>query len=504
MSYTGRCWQNVDFRYFYALLKIMKRLFLPMLFCSLSILATAQNAGFKITLNIPQYKSGIAFLTYYSGKNFNIEDSAAVNAQGVAVFQGKKKLPGGIYSIFLPGKTKYADLFIDKEQLLTVKMDSTDLVNKMIVTGSKEDALFREYQKYVAIKGKAWEQEKTAYNNSRTKEDSALHEANYNKYNKELNDYRENVIKTQPQTMLATVLNAMKEAPVLHAKPANRSDSLENYYYYKKHYWDGITFMDERIIRTPFFLPKWEKFYREIVIQHPDSIIKEMDYQLLLARSCPEMYRFILNWSTDEYINPKYMGQDKVFIHLFEKYHGPGLTNWLNEKQMEAIKRRYYMVVSTAIDAPAPPLEMLDTAGKPAPLYNLKAEYTLVIFWDPNCGHCKEEIPRLDSFYKASWKKEGVRIYSVLSADSKEDVKPAWLKFIHEHGLDEWTNVYSSKEMEDADAAAQKPSYRQLYDVIMTPTVLLLDKNKNIIAKKLNLKQIDELLQVKINSSKTK
>ncbi len=45
---------------------------------------------------------------------------------------------------------------------------------------------------------------------------------------------------------------------------------------------------------------------------------------LLLARSSPEMYKFLLNWLTDEYINPKYMGQDAVFVHLFEKYHSKG------------------------------------------------------------------------------------------------------------------------------------------------------------------------------------
>ena len=162
------------------------------------------------------------------------------------------------------------------------------------------------------------------------------------------------------------------------------------------------------------------------------------------------------------------------------------------------------MVVSSVIGAPAPELDMLDTTGKPAPLYNLKSDYTVVAFWDPNCGHCKEEIPRLDSFYKASWKAQGLKVYAVLSGDSKEDVKPAWLKFIHEKGLDEWTNVYQTKEMEDADVAAGKPSYRQLYDVIMTPTVFLLDKDKKIIAKKLSLKQIDELLQHQAKTSKTK
>lgn len=481
----------------------MRRLFLPLLFSVLLSNASAQN--FKITLNVPGFTSGIAYLTYYSGKNFNIEDSAAVNNKSIAVFEGKRRLPGGIYSIFVPGKSKYVDFFIDKDQqAITVKIDTTDLVNKTVITGSKENILFQQYQKNVAVKGKAWEQERQAYNQSKTKQDSALHEANYNRLNKELNDYRDNIMKTQPTSMLAVILNAMKEAPILHSAPKTHNDSLENYYHYREHYWDGVTFMDERIIRSPFFQPKFEKYYREILIQHPDSIIKDLDYKLLLARSSQEMYKFILNWATDEYINPKYMGLDAVFAHLFEKYHGPGLTSWLNEKQMETIKRRYYMVVSSLIGAQAPNLEMLDTAGKPSSLYDLKADYTVVVFWDPNCGHCKEEVPRMDSFYNASWKNKGVKIYGVLSADAKDDVKPAWIKFINEHKLNDWTNVYQSKAMEEADAAAQKPSYRQLYDVIMTPTILLLDKNKNIIGKKLNLTQIDELLQVKINSTKTK
>lgn len=481
----------------------MRRL-LPLLFMFSAASAQQSVTGYKVTLTAPGFSGGIAYLTYYSGKNFNIEDSAAVNSKGLAVFQGKRKLPGGIYSVFLPGKTKYVDLFIDKEQTISITVDSTDLLNKTVTSGSREDQLFREYQKYVAEKGRAWERERTLYSQARTKADSLQHEDNYNRLNKELNDYRENIIRNKPSSMLATVLSAMKEPPLLHSTPKTRNDSLENYYHYRRHYWDGITFMDERVIRTPFFLPKFEKYYREILVQHPDTIIKELDYQLLLARSCPEMYKFLLNWTTDEYINPKYMGLDAVFVHLFEKYHSKGLTSWLNEKQMETISRRAYMMMANLIGAKAADIEMLDTAGRPASLYNLNADYTVVVFWDPNCGHCKEEVPRLDSFYRASWKAKGVRVFGVLSGDAKEETKPAWIKFINEHNLGEWTHVYQSKAMEEAEKAAQKPSYRQLYDVIMTPTVFLLDRDKQIIGKKLTLNQIDDLLEVKINASKKK
>ena len=51
--------------------------------------------------------------------------------------------------------------------------------------------------------------------------------------------------------------------------------------------------------------------------------------------------------------------------------------------------------------------------------------------------------------------------------------------------------------MAQAETVAQKPGYKQLYDITQTPTLYLLDKDKHIIAKKLNWLQLNELLQVK-------
>ena len=461
----------------------------------------ARSQNYKVTLQTSQYTSGIAYLTYHMGKNLNVEDSAAVNSKGVAVFTGKKKLPPGIYALVLPGKSKSVDFLVEKEQLITVKIDTTDLINKTVVTGTSANVLLQQYQKTIAAKTPLLDAERKAYSASTTKADSALHEMNYIKLNKELNNYRESIIKTQPTSMMAALLNAMKDPPILIAKPITHNDSLQNYYYYKAHYWDGVTFMDDRIIRTPFFLPRLEKYYTELVVADADSIIKEADYQLLLARSSPEMFKFLLNWLTDEYISPKYMGLDAVFVHLFEKYHSKGTSSWLNEKQIETINRRAYMLMANLIGAKAADLEMLDSTGKPTPLYQVEADYTVVVFWDPTCGHCKEELPRIDSIYRAKWKTRNVKMYGVLSADSKENLKPEWLKYIREHNLGEWINVYQTKEIETANYAAQKPGYRQLYDVTLTPTIYLLDKNKSIIAKKLTWQQLDELLQVKWNKN---
>ena len=76
--------------------------------------------------------------------------------------------------------------------------------------------------------------------------------------------------------------------------------------------------------------------------------------------------------------------------------------------------------------------------------------------------------------------------------------KEAWLKFIREHQLKDWIHVYQLPEVKDAEYAAGKASYKQLFDVYQTPVLYLLDKDKNIVAKKLSHDQMDDLLQVKM------
>ena len=154
--------------------------------------------------------------------------------------------------------------------------------------------------------------------------------------------------------------------------------------------------------------------------------------------------------------------------------------------------------MANLIGEKAADLEMTDSAGKPYSLYNVNADYTIVVFWDPTCGHCREEIPRLDSFYRAKWKKEGIKIYAVLS----ESEKTKWLEFIQQKNLKDWIHVYQTEESKKAETESQKASFRQLYDVTQTPTIYLLDKEKRIIAKKLTLQQIDDMLKVKINNNK--
>ena len=103
----------------------------------------------------------------------------------------------------------------------------------------------------------------------------------------------------------------------------------------------------------------------------------------------------------------------------------------------------------------------------------------------------------MDSIYQAKWKKEGVKLIGVMTDGGKEN----WLNYIREHNLKGWIHVYQTEETKERIYKANQPGYRQLYDVYQTPMVYLLDKDKNIIAKKLTYLQVNEFMEYKKKSS---
>jgi hypothetical protein len=195
-----------------------------------------------------------------------------------------------------------------------------------------------------------------------------------------------------------------------------------------------------------------------------------------------------------KYINPEYMGQDAVFVHLFEKYINTGEAEFFTEKYRQFLNNRAYSLMANLIGQPAANLQMVDTTGKPRPLYGEQAPFVVICFWDATCGHCKETVPKVDSIFQAKWKQEGVKLYGVMVDGGQE----AWLQFIKDHNLKDWIHVYEPKAQQDADEAAGRPGYKQLYDVYQTPILYLLDKDKRIIAKKLSYQQLDEVINLKL------
>jgi thiol-disulfide isomerase/thioredoxin len=225
-------------------------------------------------------------------------------------------------------------------------------------------------------------------------------------------------------------------------------------------------------------------------------VIKEIDMMLGPATINDEMTRFLLVKFVNRYLDMKYMWEDKVFVHIFEKYFAQKEYAWLTKEGRKIITDRAYSLMANLMGTPASDIELKDSTGKVSSLYNVAAPFTIVAFWDATCGHCKDLLPRLDSFYRAKWKAMNIKIYAV--AKETDGSKKDWLDFINEQRLHGWIHVYYSKAEDNARINANIPGYAQLFDVRTYPTLYLLDKEKNIIAKKLTYQQIDDIIELKL------
>jgi hypothetical protein len=472
-------------------------LLLMFLFVSATVFA---EEGYNIKLTLKPYNSGLFYLGYYYGKIKAVADSAVMDANSTAVFKGKDKLPGGIYLIVSPKKEILFEVLIDKQQHFSIVGDTNNLAENLSFTGSPDNTLFFTYTRTMANYGKKISAVQTEFSSAKNKADSAAIIEKIKKQNLEVQDYRNDIAAKNPNSLLSSLFMAMKEpvVPPVSKQPGGKYDTLFAYQYYKSHYWDDVTFTDERLVRTPIFEPKLDKYFKDLVAPVADSINKEVDWMLLYSRTNKEMFQYLMVHFVQKYINPEYMGQDAVFVHIFEKFINTGEAEFFTEKYRKIINDRAYSLMANLIGQPAANLEMVDTSDKSQPLYNVDARFIVVCFWDPTCSHCKEEVPKLDSIYEAKWKQEGVKMYGVLVDGGQEN----WRKFIRDHNLKDWLHVYQTKAQNDADIAANKPGYKQLFDVYQTPTLFLLDKDKRIIAKKLTYQQFDEVINLKLKNAK--
>jgi thiol-disulfide isomerase/thioredoxin len=476
-----------------------KTLFIP-LFLLIATAVFAQN-GYEIKVILKPFKNEYVYLGHYSGKQYPVIDSVLLNDKSEGTFKGANRLGGGIYIVVYPAKNKFFEMLVDQQQHFSVVADTTSINEKQFIN-SPDNKLFDAYQKYMNVKGKSIDSAQRGMRGAMPK-DSIAWSSRLQKVNKEIADYRKDIITKYPNSILTTLMYLMQEptVPTAEKHPGGKYDSTYAWRYFKTHYWDNINFWDDRITRTPasLFEERLDKYFTTVVSPSADSVIREIDWMMGFASVSKEMSRVLLVKFVTRYINMKYMWEDRVFVHLFEKYFAQNPPEWLTPAGKKMITDRAYSLMANILGNQAENIILPDEGGLPKALYSDTARFTIVCFWDPTCGHCKELLPVLDSMYEKKWRANGVHIYAV--AKETEGTKKDWLDFIGKEHLEDWTHVYYSKAEEKTRVDANIPSYSQLYDVQSFPTVYLLDREKRIVAKKLTWQQTDEIIDIKMKSN---
>ena len=456
---------------------------------------TNNKTNYKISGEIIGLQDSTVMLAYYfGGKQYATDTANVIN--GRFTFEGNKKLRGGMYLVVL-SENKYFDLIISEQQFsFSTKLN--DLVGSMSFKNSRENPPFYEYLNFII---KMQEE----VNPLRKKLESAEGEAKNSlqikaqEIDKKVKEFRTNFLKNNSDKFFTKIIIATTEIEIPEApldKEGNVNKNFQ-YLYYKKHFWDNIDFSDSRMLRTPIFFSKMDQYLDKLTAKHPDSINISADILIEKSRANEDIFQYVVSYITSTYERSKIMGMDAVFVHMVENYYITNQCSWVDSTELVKIADRAQKIAPNLIGRKAAEFHdfygrpfMKDTSGITHTISEVNANYTILIFFGPTCGHCKKEIPKVknnvDSLILAGY---DIKTFAVATEFDKKE----WKKFINDQKTGDWINVADINHDDEGNPVASS-DWRDKYDIYSTPVIYLLDKEKKIIAKRISHSQIVEII----------
>lgn len=459
----------------------MKRLLGLSILTILLTMSTLAQTNQKIHINIDNFKDSSLLLTSYYGNKIRLVDTS-YSTKGKFTFEYDSMLPGGIYMAVSSQKIKLFEFIINGEDKIIFNTDTASYVKNMKIKGSIENSTFIDYVKFNERMFNLSNELNTKLKNlnddifQKNKLLQQLDSLNQISIN-----YKLNLINSKPDLFVSKLLASMQDVTVPD-EITNTKDSAYIYMYYKSHFWDNLDLSDSRFIRTPMLDKKVNEYFNTLVLIQPDTVIKNIDLVVNKARKSKDNYSYLLWHFIQEYQNPKYMGFDKVFVHLVENYFDNPEYDILNNSPsvIKTLKERSDKIKPLLLGKKAPDLILLDTSGAYTSFNHIKTNYLIILFYDFECGICKNEIKYIKE-KQPDWKYDvGIFAVNVNGEINK------WKDFIIEHGIQNWHNVNGTRSV-TAD-------FHDLYDIYGTPVIYLLDEKRNIIAKRMGADQITSII----------
>ncbi|MDR0367830.1 MAG: DUF5106 domain-containing protein [Bacteroidales bacterium] len=433
--------------------------------------------------------------TYYEDKTYMYDTLYVSKKEPYTFIMTKDTLPPrGIYLLASQNKVKYLDFVIDSSFSFTATVEhvdsqAVDLTTDIRFTGSPENEItlafmrkMSHYQRFIITLGNEIKQAESEENPNQSLIDQYKEERR--EYQDSMRTFMFDYLDMYKNTLFgkAQLINREVQVP---DPPRNADGSLVDsnfaFHYYINHYWDYIDLQEPALLSTPIFYPKLQYYFEKVIPPLVDSIIKYTDLLVEKAEGNPPMYRYLIWYTTSRYERSQYVAHDAVFVHMVKKYYATGRYTWADEAVRERMINKADKLGNILIGKKAPELYMPDTNGRFRSNYESKRKYTVIWFWDLNCGHCKSATPKLVDMYNRVHDSLDFEIYAV--AMTKE--KKKWKERIVEKQMP-WINVIGNESNID---------YRMVYDVTSTPVIFVLDKDKKIIVKKIGVDELENFIR---------
>jgi thiol-disulfide isomerase/thioredoxin len=456
-----------------------------------------QNSpGCEIKFIFQGLSDTMLYLAYYYADQTYMYDTLHLSPKEPHTFISRKDtVMRGIYVLANQDKVKLMELIIDSSYSFVVKAtnlnpEAIDIPGNVEFINSPENEMMNFFslemtrlQRQLYTLSNEIKEKESSDNPDTLRIEDLKRERRF--YQDSMRNYMKDFIDNNRHTLYGKARLLLQDISIPEA-PKNPDGSLVDsnfeYNYYLNHYWDNMDFSEGALRYTPAFHPRIKTYYEEIIPPLIDSIIKYTDLLIEKAKDNPEFFKYIVVYVTNKYERSPYVAHDAVFVHMVQKYYAKGLCTWVDEAVLERMINQAEKLRHILIGKQAPELYMPDTNGFFRSNYESKRKYTIMWFWDLNCGHCKTATPKLAEFYNRAKDSLDFEVYAVCI--TPDTVK--WKQAIIERQLPSWINVGGNKANMD---------YIVVYDAKTTPVIYVLDEKKKIIVKKIGIDELESFIR---------
>lgn len=477
-----------------------KRIFFLLLSLSFMISACVaqpqpQGPGYRIAFDIAKTEEPVLYLGfYYKGRSY-VSDTAYQENRTKFIFENDSvRLDPGFYFLLNEGKNLLYEFVIGEDQHFSLTLTETNEAEKTQVQGDTDNKLF-----FQALRANAqtYEEAQThmkIFKDSTQSEDirKSAEEA-LNTINEELRILREEILETHPESIVSKYILSSRsvEIPESPYKEDSTRAALFQFYYYRDHFFDHTPLNDPLYMRMPpvssdppvdRMSKNLDTYLDKLHPQQADSLIKAVDRLAKMSAATEEVFTYLIWLCTVKYQYPKIMGLDKILVHIYDTYYATGrMDSYANPKLKDEIKKVADKRRLSIIGNIAPNLIMQDANFQPQSLYKMKNKYRIVYFFNPDCSSCSVETDKLRKTIQKS--PFDIGIFAVCSDTSMVKMK----KYIEKKEIQSWTVVNGPR--------SYSGSYHEKYDAFTTPTVMVIDQKKRLIAKKIPAESIEAFLK---------
>lgn len=446
----------------------MKKLFFLFVLMSLSIQAQYKIKG---ELNSSETYTWVVLYKIEGTKQVFVKNTTITAVSNSNLKQFEFELPKdtnvGSYRIsYTNDDIEFVDFIFNKEDV-SFSFDPENAEETIVFTASEENILYQEYRKKITIAQQKTDSLQLSYFKNPSITTAKLYASQTKKIALLQKTYIQKGTGKLAQNFI--IASHKYNSPEIVKTPQEYLSAII------QHYFDVIDLNNPVLYNSAFLINRITDYVFYMNYSEDAETQKKL-YQKSVATVLEQVKTLSFKKDILEYLITQFVNFKNVtFVdYLFETYYD---TLPKNSQNIE-FKKRALEKIAVEIGRIAPEITWTENKRN----YKLstinEARNYVLIFWSTTCFHCLREIPKLNAFTQD---KKHIKVIAFGMEEQEKDWKKHALKLKGWHhilGLGKWGNPTASA-----------------YQIYSTPTYIVLDSSKRIIAKPETLEELKKIIR---------